>query len=157
MRRDFERGVYEREEAESESRCDALHRNPLDSNDLRAWRHLAYKLEHQYALAQTEIKGHMRIEDDLKAELHQVKALMQPGQIDAVMQGIRQRDERLAEAQARIAELEKDTERYRMLHNGDVDGILIMRGHVEDEEDIANLVDGDELDAAIDAALKDRA
>jgi hypothetical protein len=73
MRRDFERGVYEREEAESESRCDALHRNPLDSNDLRAWRHLAYKLEHQYALAQAEIKGHMRVEDELKARIAELE------------------------------------------------------------------------------------
>jgi hypothetical protein len=47
----------------------------------------------------------------------------------------------------------KDAERYRWLHNGDVDGLLIMRGHVDDADDIANLIDGEALDEAVDEAI----
>lgn len=43
----------------------------------------------------------------LERELAQCKALMQSGQIDAVMQGIRDKDEKLAQAQAQVAELEE--------------------------------------------------
>ena len=53
-----------------------------------------------------------------------------------------------------IAEWRRDAERYRWLHNGDVDGLLIMRGYVDHAEDIANLIGGDELDAAIDSAMR---
>src|SRR5438552_17754777 len=83
------------------------------------------------------------------AELAQCKALMQPGQIDAVMQGIRDRDEQLARAQARCAEVEKDAARYRWLRSRANTWTV--------KQFIGNhwrTLMTDQLDAAIDEAMK---
>jgi hypothetical protein len=86
------------------------------------------QLERMYALAQTEIKGHMRIEDDLKADLFK--------------------------AQARIAELEKDALRYRWLR--DRPSLIGWDWWVVKVPLDTNICP-EFLDAAIDAALKSRA
>ena len=49
--------------------------------------------------------------------------------------------------------LKRDAKRYLWLYNGDVDGLVIMKMHVEDVEDIAALVDGEPLDKLVDAAI----
>ena len=100
------------------------------------------------SLAQTEIKGHMRVEDDLKAELAEYQAK----HTAIIREADRRYDELIAhdqdnlaeldKAQSRIAELEKALSRARVYVNG------------FDSEIYSGVP---EILAAIDAALKDRA
>jgi uncharacterized protein YhaN len=95
----------------------------------------ADEAELQHSLAQTEIKGHMRLEDDLKADLFK--------------------------AQDRIAELEKDAARYKWIEENLIDwypkgynGCKYDRFDAlwpNEERDL-----GKAVDAAIAAALKSR-
>jgi hypothetical protein len=87
----------------------------------------SYKLEElaiALSLAQTQIKGHMRVQDELKAEI----AGLEQGTVFCDGCAFRYGAEHkladgtyscpvceLAQAQARIAELEKDAARYRWL------------------------------------------
>jgi len=113
------------------------------------------ELERQLALAQTEIKGHMRVEDELKAAF------------DGLLEAAKVRTAVIDSQQARIAELEKDAARYRSLnttkHQSAVrtseDKMSIgiaFYALVDWEPDHFNRL-AERLDAAIDAALKDRA
>jgi hypothetical protein len=182
MKRDFERGVYEREQAESETpETDMFRQFSLSSTqpleDLH--HHLTLTLasheglERRLSLAQTEIKGHMRIEDELRAdverayqvlELHGVpreRAKSVSNGIDVLASRFDKQNHfyeqalaRENEAQARIAELEKDAARYRWLrdnHRSGGDHRLVW--YLPRTE----ALDANGLDAAIDAALKSRA
>jgi hypothetical protein len=61
---------------------------------------------------------------------------------------MREADRRYDEAQARIAELEKDAARYNVLrHPGFADFGVV-------NKNMTNVIEGEELDAAIDAALQ---
>lgn len=82
----------------------------------------ARSLERRLSLAQTEIKGHMKMEDELKAELAEYQA-----KHTAIMrEADRRYDELIAhdqdnlaeldKAQSRIAELEKELETLRGKH-----------------------------------------
>jgi transcriptional accessory protein Tex/SPT6 len=129
---------------------------------------LARSLERRLSLAQTEIKGHMRVEDELKEQLQiaQSKAQVMHDLHDALgvkwgcdpyaeirrLKGIEKLcDEILAQnskAHARIAELEKDAARYRWLRNDTSLDIMQYGRYLDAPKDI---------DAAIDEALKERA
>jgi len=141
-------------------------------------RKLARSLERRLSLAQTEIKGHMRIQDELKAQL---VAWEKHGKLLGFTCGAFECDEagkyhifqnegsELAQAQARVAELEKDAKRWK--------GLKDLAGHLQDGSQTTVLLDQDDatrtafikvgqkyysvdscgFDAAIDAALKDRA
>lgn len=122
-------------------------------------------------LAQTEIKGHMRIQDDLKAECFKLAAgscvhelvgdpygHFECSKVIEIERGltlaastITAFNRKLAEAQSRIAELEKDAARYRWLRQWANRGDELAALNLKEPET------PEDIDAAIDAALKDRA
>jgi hypothetical protein len=144
---------------------------------------LLKKLERQARLAQTEIKGHMKVEDELKARIIELEREMKlvptveagilcpdAAEVECIARQlatngfkgfadeVRKLWVEFDQAQARIAELEKDAARYRWLREhqkpylGYTPGVQLALQHLWNSGYYL-----DKLDAAIDAALKDRA
>jgi hypothetical protein len=117
----------------------------------------SYKMmARERTLAQTEIKGHMRVEDELKAGVEKSRLLYL-----ALEGGARATTTRLEEAQVRIAELEKDAARYAWLRDTHSEWGRLFAEPIKWEGGAwvklgSRWVKG-HLDAAIDAAIKDRA
>jgi hypothetical protein len=69
----------------------------------------AHDLERRLSLAETMNKGHMRIEDELKAHLRELEGMLHADVfLFDYWQRAKQATENLEQAQARVAELEKD-------------------------------------------------
>ena len=60
--------------------------------------------------------------------------------------------ERYLGAEYRANDAERDARRYRMVHNGEVPDFAMLP--IENDDEHINAVDGDKLDAIIDAAIK---
>jgi hypothetical protein len=122
---------------------------------------LLKKLERRLSLAETMNKGHRRIEDELKEENTKLRVMVTKLRVmvDECHDWLEDTRRKSVEAQARIAELEKDAARYRWLREGSlaykdwkVSRTILNYGRPERQ-----WLHGDSLDAAIDAALKSRA
>jgi hypothetical protein len=117
---------------------------------------LCRSLERRLSLAQTEIKGHMRVEDDLSKEDARLRALL-----DDEFQRRHNLGTQLEQAQSRIAELEKDAARYRWLRDTDSEWGTLFAEPIKWEGGgwvkLGSRWVREYLDAVIDAALKDRA
>jgi transcriptional regulator NrdR family protein len=165
MRRDFERGVYEREEAESETPETDKEEAELEMargimeergvNELPVLKKkivrstFARSLERRLVQAETMIKGHMRVEDELKADLEEKRE-----SLILAIEEMQQWREQTKQAQVRIAGLEKDAARYRWLRGP---ALLVSLnfawgGKIEIPKNTGQSVE-DACDAAIDAAI----
>jgi hypothetical protein len=121
------------------------------------------ELERRLFLAQTEIKGHMRVEDELKAKLAQYRVELKNSSvvIDSLKALLEESGEVLKTCEARLAELEKDAARYAWLRDTHSEWGRLFAEPIKWEGGAwvklgSRWVKG-HLDAAIDAAIKDRA
>jgi hypothetical protein len=116
----------------------------------------ARSLERRLSLTQAEIKGHMRVKDDLEVQIKRLGKDLACAQANfhVTNQAYVKADADRTQAQARVAELEKAAARYRWLQDW-----YLREGKRSEIDELGHIRQTTALimDAAIDAALKSRA